>query len=65
MVEIENGNDGWPKITENQTNHVVATGINREVTVMQYLTCRTGAIAGPSTIHERTQSASTSTEREA
>ena len=26
-------NDGWPKVTENQTNHVVATGINRPVTV--------------------------------
>ena len=32
MVEIdetEDENDGWPKVTENQTNHVVATGINR------------------------------------
>ena len=31
MVEIdetEDENDGWPKVTENQTNHVVATGIN-------------------------------------
>ena len=36
MVEIdetEDENDGWPKVTENQTNHVVATGINRPVTV--------------------------------
>ena len=39
MVEIhetEDENDGWPKLTEKQTNHVVATGINRDVTVMQY-----------------------------
>ena len=36
MVEIEDENDGWPKVTKNQTNHVVATGINREVTVTQY-----------------------------
>ena len=39
MVEIddtEDVNDGWPKVTENQTNHVVATGINRPVTVTQY-----------------------------
>ena len=31
MVEIdetEDENDGWPKVTEKQTNHVVATGIN-------------------------------------
>ena len=36
MVEIdetEDENDGWPKVIENQTNHVVATGINRPVTV--------------------------------
>ena len=36
MVEIdetEDENDGWLKVTENQTNHVVATGINRPVTV--------------------------------
>ena len=39
MVEIdktEDENDGWPKITENQTNQVVATGINCPVTVTQY-----------------------------
>ena len=39
MVEIDetkDENDGWPKVTENQTNHVVATGINRPVTVTQY-----------------------------
>ena len=39
MVEIEeteDENDGWPKITKNQTNHVVATGINHDVTAMQY-----------------------------
>ena len=26
----------WPKVTENQTNHVVAPWINRPVTVTQY-----------------------------
>ena len=39
MVEIdetEDESDGWPKVTGNQTNHVVATGINRPVTVTQY-----------------------------
>ena len=39
MVEIDetkDENDGWPKVTENQTNHVVATRINRPVTVTQY-----------------------------
>ena len=37
MVEIdETENDGWPKVTENQANHVVATGINRPVMVTQY-----------------------------
>ena len=39
MVEIDetkDENDGWPKVTENQTNYVVATGINRPVTVTQY-----------------------------
>lgn len=29
MDEIEDENDGWSKVTENQTNHVVATGFNR------------------------------------
>ena len=39
MVEIdktEDENDGWPKVSENQTNHVVTTGINRPVTVTQH-----------------------------
>ena len=35
--ETEDENDFWPKVTENQTNHVVATGINHPVTVTQYL----------------------------
>ena len=34
--ETEDENDAWPKVTENQTNHVVATGINRDVKVTQY-----------------------------
>ena len=36
MVEIdetEDENNGWPKVTANQTNHVVTTGINRPVMV--------------------------------
>ena len=33
--ETEVENDGWPKVTENQTNHVVATGLKRDVTVTQ------------------------------
>ena len=39
MVEIdrtEDKNDGCLKVTENQTNHAVATGINHDITVMQY-----------------------------
>ena len=39
MVEIdetEDENGGWPKVTGNQTNHVVATGINRPVMGTQY-----------------------------
>ena len=29
--ETEDETDGWPKVTENQTNHVVVRGINRPV----------------------------------
>ena len=39
MVEIdetEDENNEWPKVTENQANHVVAIEINCDVTVTQY-----------------------------
>ena len=29
--ETKDENDGWPKVTENQTNCIVSTGINRDV----------------------------------
>ena len=36
IEEIEDENDAWLKVTENQTNHiVVAKGINRPVMVTQ------------------------------
>ena len=42
--ETEDENNGWPKVTENQTSHVVATGINRPVTVAQYHLLRNKAV---------------------
>ena len=42
LDETEDENDGWPKVSDNQTNHVVATGINRSLMVTQYHLLRNG-----------------------